>query len=154
MGRLFRSDSRYLVLPSFFDAAQTGELLTHAQSLLASFDPTTHPLTQFTTAADGDHIGDEYFLSSGNEIRFFLEPGAVTPATADTGAKLNVAPERSVNKIGHGLLKDPVFAKYTVSEEMGAVANDLGMVDPRVLQSMVICKQPRIGGQGGCNGDV
>lgn len=123
-------------------------MLGRAHSLLSSFDPTTHPLTKFTTAADGDHVGDEYFLSSGSEIRYFLEPGAVTPATETEPARLNVPADRSVNKIGHGLIKDPTFEKYTLSPNVSSIARDLGMKDPRVLQSMVICKQPKIGGQG------
>lgn len=142
----------YLLLPSFFTASETSELLSRTEELLASFDPTTHPLTRFTTAADDDaHVGDEYFLTSGDKIRFFLEPGAVTPATATEAAKLNVRADRSVNKIGHALLLDPVFGKYTLSERVKDVAKALGAhKSPRVLQSMVICKQPRIGGQGGC----
>lgn len=142
----------YLLLPAFFSPSETSELLSRTEELLSSFDPTKHPLTRFTTAADGDdaHVGDEYFLTSGDKIRFFLEPGAVTPATATEPAKLNVPADRSVNKIGHALLLDPVFGKYTLSERVKDVAKALGAhKSPRVLQSMVICKQPRIGGQGG-----
>lgn len=143
----------YLVLPDFFSPTETADLYTRTQELLSSFDPTSHPLTRFTTAADGEdaHVGDEYFLNSGDKIRFFLEPGAVTPATATEPAKLNVPADRSVNKIGHALLLDPVFGKYTLSDRMREVAKSLGEhKSPRVLQSMVICKQPRIGGQGEC----
>jgi hypothetical protein len=139
----------YLVLPGFFSPSETAEMLDRTHALLSSFDPTTHPMTRFTTSADGDHVGDDYFLSSGDKIRFFLEPGAVTPATATEPARLNVPAERSVNKIGHALLLDPVFGKYTLSERVRAVAQSLGAhKSARVLQSMVICKQPRIGGQG------
>jgi len=60
--------------------------------------------------------------------------------------------ERSVNKIGHALLLDPVFGKYTLNERMRAVARGIGARDPRVLQSMVICKQPKIGGEGELGG--
>lgn len=34
----------------------------------------------------------------------------------------------------------------SLSAKNGAIARDLGFRDPRVLQSMVICKQPEIGG--------
>ncbi|BEJ11728.1 hypothetical protein CspHIS471_0201880 [Cutaneotrichosporon sp. HIS471] len=146
----------YLVLPSFFSQAETKEMLDRTHALLSSFDPTTHPLTRFTTTADGAnaHVGDEYFLNSGDKIRFFLEPGAVTPATATEPARLNVPADRSVNKIGHALLLDPVFGKYTLSERMTEVAKSLGAhKSARVLQSMVICKQPRIGGEVPCHND-
>lgn len=53
--------------------------------------------TKFTTS-DKDHVGDEYFLNSGDKIRYFLEEDSV-----DSNAKLTVSRERAVNKIGHGL---------------------------------------------------
>ena len=110
--------------------------------------------TTFKTAADGDHVGDDYFLNSGDKIRYFLEPSSITTPTSDTPAKLLVPPSRSVNKIGHALgVLDPVFRKYTFEDDkIRTVARDLGAhKDPRVLQSMVICKQPKIGGTGGHN---
>ena len=56
--------------------------------------------------------------------------------------------ERAVNKIGHALhtLSRP-FSNVTLSPRNAAIAIDLGFRDPRVLQSMVICKQPGIGGR-------
>lgn len=40
----------------------------------------------------------------------------------------------------------PPFEKVSLSARNAAIAKSLGFVDPRVLQSMVICKQPGIGG--------
>src|SRR2546430_2255056 len=53
----------------------------------------------------------------------------------------------SINKIGHSLhtLSAP-FRTLTLSNRNAAIAHCLGFRDPRVLQSMVICKQPEIGG--------
>lgn len=53
----------------------------------------------------------------------------------------------AINKIGHALhsLSAP-FCAMTLSQRNRVVAADLGFHDPRVLQSMVICKQPEIGG--------
>ena len=121
--------------------------------------------TRFTTAADGEHVGDDYFLTSGDKIRYFLEPSALAPESsslaatiASTGpegvnttasSRLLVPPEQSINKIGHALaVLDPVFRRYTLEDDrIKAVARDLKYhKDPKVLQSMVICKQPRIGG--------
>ena len=87
-----------------------------------------------------------------NQIRYFLEPSSVSPATPTSAAKLIVPPARSINKIGHALaILDPVFRKNTLeSEKVRTLAREIGEHDsPRVLQSMIICKQPRIGGQGG-----
>lgn len=112
--------------------------------------PAAHSQTRFTTAADGEHVGDAYFLESGDKIRYFLEPSSLSPATPNAPAKLLVPPEQSVNKIGHALaVLDPVFRKYTLEDtRVRELARDLGAhKSPRVLQSMVICKQPRIGGE-------
>lgn len=64
--------------------------------------------------------------------------------------KLMYPPARSINKIGHGLLADPVFREVTTSDKVKDVARSLekNIKDPRVLQTMIICKQPRIGGVG------
>jgi hypothetical protein len=96
-------------------------------------------------------VGDDYFLSSGDKIRYFLEPSSLSAATPESPAKLLVPPARSVNKIGHALaVLDPVFRRHTFeNDKMRQVAKDLGAhKDPRVLQSMIICKQPKIGGTG------
>ena len=53
--------------------------------------------TRFTTG-DDNHVGDDYFLTSGDKIRFFLEEDAV-----DKDGKLNRDKQRAVNKIGHGI---------------------------------------------------
>jgi hypothetical protein len=139
----------YLVLPSFYSAAETKEMLDRVHALLDTFDVENHPLTTFETGdADGSgHVGDAYFLDSGDKVRFFLEPSAVQRATATDPARLLVPRSRSVNKIGHALLTDRVFGKYTLNTRMRAVARSVGAQDPRILQSMVICKQPRIGGE-------
>ena len=111
-------------------------------------------MTKFTTGTDSNgntasskHVGDDYFLSSGDKVRFFFEEDAFDPRTGE----LNKPKERAINKIGHnlhGLI--PEFGNVSHEGEVGrrnaAIARDLGYKDPRLLQSMVICKQPEIGG--------
>lgn len=43
------------------------------------------------------HVGDEYFLTSGDKVRFFLEEDAIQDG------KLNRPKELAVNKMGHGV---------------------------------------------------
>ena len=54
--------------------------------------------TRFTTS-DKNHIGDEYFLNSGDKIRYFVEEEAV-----NENGQLTRDKTKAVNKIGHGML--------------------------------------------------
>ena len=134
----------YLILPNFLSPETTATLLKETRTLLADFSLETHPLTKFTTGENGtSHIGDEYFLESGDKIRFFFEEGAF-----DSAGTLIKPKEKAINKIGHYLHElSPPFREATLTQQNAGIARDLGFQDPRVLQSMVICKQPEIGGQ-------
>ncbi|KAJ3522067.1 hypothetical protein NMY22_g12048 [Coprinellus aureogranulatus] len=134
----------YLVVPSFLSQEQTAELLQRSKDLLDQFDPETHPMTKFTTG-DDNHVGDDYFLNSGDKIRYFLEPDALDP-----NGKLNREKQKAVNKIGHGLHElDPAFRRVTLeNERLRSLVRDLKFHhDPVALQSMVITKQQQIGGE-------
>ncbi|RAH84831.1 phytanoyl-CoA dioxygenase [Aspergillus japonicus CBS 114.51] len=144
----FFHENGYLVLPDHLTPAEVQRCLTETNHLLDTFPLDTHPLTQFTTGDDDDaqkeHVGDDYFLTSGDKIRFFFEPDAFHP---DTPGTLLKPKQQAVNKIGHSLhsLSDP-FREVSLTPRNAAIARSLGFQDPRVLQSMVICKQPSIGG--------
>lgn len=149
----FFQENGYLVIPSYLSPEEISSLLSETNTLLDTFDLSTHPLTQFTTGDDAKddkpHVGDDYFLTSGDKVRFFFEPDAISP-TPDpaTGRPALLKPkQQAVNKIGHSLHSlSPPFEAVSLSEKNAAIARDLGFTDPRVLQSMVICKQPGIGG--------
>ncbi|KAJ2912423.1 hypothetical protein MD484_g7993, partial [Candolleomyces efflorescens] len=101
-------------------------------------------MTKFTTG-DDDHVGDDYFLDSGDKIRYFLETDAV-----DKDGSLNREKQKAVNKIGHALHElDPAFRRVTLeNERMRSIVRDLKFHhDPVALQSMVITKQQQIGGE-------
>ncbi|KAL2152581.1 hypothetical protein VTH82DRAFT_5765 [Thermothelomyces myriococcoides] len=147
----------YLIIPDALPPSTVKDLLAETNRLLDSLDLSTHPLTRFRTGGeDGtDHVGDDYFLGSGDKVRFFLEEDAF-----DSEGRLVRPKQRAVNKIGHYLhgLSPPFAALLSTSPSdprgfvagmrarPAAVARDLGFADPRVLQSMVICKNPEIGG--------
>ncbi|KAJ7594575.1 phytanoyl-CoA dioxygenase [Mycena floridula] len=140
----------YLVIPSFLDSSETASLLERSKQLLDEFVIEDHPMTKFTTGED-NHVGDDYFLNSGDKIRYFLEEDAV-----DKQGNLTRSKQSAVNKIGHGLHElDPLFRKVTLqNERLRKFVLDLGFhKDPVALQSMVITKQPQIGGEVGEHND-
>lgn len=144
----------YLTIPNYLSTSQCSTLLDRIQTILHDFPLEDHPMTKFVTGADIDgnvdsdkHVGDDYFLSSGDKVRFFFEEDAVDSRTGD----LTKPKEKAINKIGHNLHNlVPEFGQISHKGDIGrrnaAIARDLGYRDPRLLQSMVICKQPEIGG--------
>src|SRR5436190_8599272 len=138
----------FLVLEGFVTAAACDALRAHAAELVRDFDPAGE-VSIFSTR-EQTRTSDDYFLESGDKIRFFFEENAFNPAGA-----LKQSKERSINKIGHALHDlDPAFDEFSRTPELKQLVNDLGLSNPLILQSMYIFKQPRIGGEVTCHQDA
>ncbi|HZH79489.1 MAG TPA: phytanoyl-CoA dioxygenase family protein [Archangium sp.] len=130
----------FLVLPGFVPAAACDALKARAEELVAGFHPET--VSIFTTH-EQTRTSDEYFLSSGDQIRFFFEENAFKPDGSLRQDKL-----LSINKIGHAMHDlDPLFDRFSRTPELAALASELGVRQPLLIQSMYIFKQPYIGGE-------
>jgi len=140
-------DEGFLVLQDFATPEECDLLRERAERLVQDFDP--RGITSIFSTHEQSRVSDEYFLTSGDKIRFFFEEHAF-----NSDGTLKQSKEKSINKIGHALHDlDPVFNHFSRSAKIEQLVEDLGIEDPRLLQSMYIFKQPGIGGEVICHQD-
>ena len=140
-------DQGFLVLEGFADEHECDRLRTRAEELVQEFDP-QEIVSIFSTRAQ-NRLTDDYFMTSGDKVRFFFEENAFLP-----DGTLRYSKERSINKIGHALHDlDPVFNTFSRSEKIRELAGEIGLQEPLLVQSMYIFKQPNIGGEVTCHQD-
>ena len=144
----FRSDG-FLVVPNFVSDERCLQLRERAMILAEKHVPSPEEATVFTADGKPQHTSDDYFLTSGEQIRCFFERDAF-----DEHGNLRAEPHLALNKLGHAMHDlDPVFDSFSRTPDLANVAADLGMHDPLLLQSMYIFKQPHIGGEVTCHTD-
>jgi len=138
----------FLVLEKFVDAGACARLRSRAEELVREFDP-AGVMSIFSTH-EQTRTSDDYFLESGDKIRFFFEEKAF-----NSDGSLRQSKAQSINKIGHALHDlDPIFGQFSRLPAIGQLVSDLGIEEPLLLQSMYIFKQPNIGGEVTCHQDA
>ncbi|HEV8483470.1 MAG TPA: phytanoyl-CoA dioxygenase family protein [Blastocatellia bacterium] len=131
----------FLVLSEFVSAEACDHLRRRADDLVAQFDP--RGVVSVFSTREQTRTSDDYFLESGDRIRFFFEEDAF-----DDGGQLRQRKELSINKIGHALHDlDPVFDRFSRTADIAELVSSLGFSRPLLLQSMYVFKQPNIGGE-------
>ncbi len=122
------SEDGYAVFPGFKSRDEITTLRRRAEEIAATFDH-SEPGHIFSTRDQAEKSA-AYFLTSGDKVRCFLEEDGCT-----------------VNKIGHAMHDlDPVFDRFSHEARLQQIANEVGVSDPVLYQSMYIFKQPRVGG--------
>ena len=134
----------FLVLPSFAPPATVAALLAATAARLASVDEETAAAASVFSTTNQSAVAAPYFLASAAAAAPFFEADAVDPATKRL--REGVAMKDAVNKIGHALHDvDPTFKQFTRS--LTPVFRSLRYAAPTPVQSMLICKGARVGGE-------
>lgn len=143
----FWNNNGYLIIEDFKTHKECDELINRSKELIEDQD-FNNQQSVFDTVSQS-HNDDNYFLESGDKIRFFFEEKANLD---EENVKTNK--QYIVNKIGHALHDlDDKFIAFSKNEQLDQIAKAIGFQDPLLLQSMYIFKQPKIGGEVVCHQD-
>jgi phytanoyl-CoA hydroxylase len=133
-----------LVLPGFASAEAVEALKVCARAIVDAFDPAADGGGPAVfSSRDRVRLAELALAASADQVRCFFEEEAF-----DADGRLAVPKAQAINKIGHALHdRDPVFERFSRDPRLARLVADLGVAEPLLMQSMLIFKQPRIGGE-------
>ena len=135
----FQKDG-YLIIENFLTPEECNGLIQRCHDIVEKEDFSGHPTVVFSTK-DNRQASTDYFITSGDKIRYFFEEQAI-----DKDGKLTVSKHLALNKIGHALHElDLLYRDVTSSEKIITISKALNFKHPAVVQSMYIFKQPTYG---------
>ena len=145
--KTFWKEKGFLIIDNFYTIKECKSARLRANQLIKKFNPNTN--RSIFNTKNPKHADDKYFLESGDQIHFFFENQAF-----DSEGNLTNSIELLINKIGHALHDlDPIFKKFSHRTDLHEIAKAIDIKSPKLLQSMYIFKQPRIGGEVVCHQD-
>ena len=131
----------YVVLPDFKSRSEVQAAIARAQDIVDAFEPDADAAI-FSSVAP-EKLADTALLASAEQVHCFFEEEAF-----EERGRLRQAKALSINKIGHALHdRDAVFDAFSRGPALAALASQLGITQPLLWQSMLIFKQPGIGGE-------
>jgi len=111
----------YLIINGFWESSTVDQLEERMGYILQSFDYDS--VNTIFTTDEQCRKTDDYFLESGNKIRFFWEEKAW-----DENGKLVSKPSECINKVGHALHDlDERFAKVSYDPRIYELCRELGL---------------------------
>lgn len=150
----------FLVMENFISLDKANGLREECDRIIESnhFAEEVSKISVFSAAGNDTEKSDQYFLTSTDKIRPFLEEQAIEYLTnakefnsnelTDSTGKKKILKKNIFNKIGHALhALNPSFKEVTFDDNVKQVFKSIGYKKPVVCQSMYIFKQPFIGGE-------
>jgi phytanoyl-CoA hydroxylase len=138
----FYEKNGFLIFDDYLTPEECDSLSAKTDELIQGFNPTPDSIEIFAAKNDAQENRGRYFQDSVDKISFFYEEKAFKDGN------LVVDKIDAINKLGHAVGEnEPKFRSVTFRDSVRKIAEQLGVSDPRLNQSMVICKPKYIGGE-------
>lgn len=134
----FQTDG-YIVIHNFITDSDCDNLIKEQKNIIDNLSTIEQKVIFNTT--NQEHAKHQYFFDSAREIRCFFENDAF-----DQDGNLVTPIYKAINKIGHALHDNNIiFRDFSYQMALKQLLINLGLEQPKIVQSMYLQKQPKIG---------